>query len=97
VKINGQTHYPWRAVDHEGEALESFVTKDRNKAAALKFIKKAMRRHGSPKAITTDGLRSYKAAMRPSHRRQVAVRLTAPISRLRRAWWLDRLRAPKSV
>ena len=44
--------------------LESFVSKTRDKAAALKFIKKAMRRHGKPKAVTTDGLRSYKAAMK---------------------------------
>ena len=39
------------------------MTKDRDKAAALKFMKKALKRHGSPEAITTDGLRSYKAAM----------------------------------
>jgi putative transposase len=64
VKINGEMHYLWRAIDHEGEVLESFVSKDRDKAAALKFIKKAMKRHGQPKAITTDGLRSYKAAMK---------------------------------
>jgi putative transposase len=64
VKINGEMHYLWRAVDHEGEVLESFVSKTRDKAAALKFIKKALKRHGSPKAITTDGLRSYRAAMK---------------------------------
>ena len=63
VKINGEMYYLWRAVDHEGEILESFVTKDRDKAAALKFMKKALRRYGSPEAITTDGLRSYRAAM----------------------------------
>ena len=63
VKINGQMHYLWRAVDHEGEVLESFVTKTRDKAAALTFMKKTLKRHGSPEAITTDGLRSYKAAM----------------------------------
>ncbi len=63
MRINGVQHYLWRAVDHEGEVLESFVTKKRDKAAALKFIRKALKRHGSPKAITTDGLRSYKAAM----------------------------------
>ena len=39
VKINGVQHYLWRAVDHEGEVLESFVTKRRDKAAALKFLK----------------------------------------------------------
>ena len=64
VKINGEMHYLWRAVDHEGEVLESYVTKTRDKAAALTFIKKAMKRHGRPRAITTDGLRSYKAAMK---------------------------------
>ena len=64
VRINGVQHYLWRAVDHEGEVLESFVTKERHKGAALKFIKKALKRHGSPKAITTDGLRSYGAAMK---------------------------------
>ena len=64
VRINGEMRYFWRAVDHEGEVLESFVTKERDKAAALKFIKKTMKRHGSPKAITTDGLRSYKAALK---------------------------------
>ena len=63
VKINGEIHYLWRAVDQEGEILESFVTKTRDKAAALTFMKKALKRHGSPKAITTDGLRSYRAAM----------------------------------
>jgi putative transposase len=63
VKINGERRYLWRAVDHEGEVLESFVTKDRDKAAALKFIKKALKRHGRPKVIVTDGLRSYGAAL----------------------------------
>ena len=47
--------YLWRAVDHEGEILESFVTKKRDKAAALRFMKKALKRHGSPEGITTDG------------------------------------------
>ena len=64
VRINGKMRYLWTAVDHEGEVLESFVTKERDKAVALKFIKKALKRHGSPRAITTDGLRSYDAAMR---------------------------------
>ena len=63
MKINGELHYLWRAVDHEGEVLESYVTKTRDKAAALTFMKKALKRHGSPAAITTDGLRSYGAAM----------------------------------
>ena len=64
VKINGEARYLWRAVDHEGEVLESFVTKDRDMAAALKFMKKLIKRHGTAQKITTDGLRSYKAAMK---------------------------------
>ena len=64
VKINGERHYLWRAVDHEGEVLESYVTKKRDKAAALAFLKRALKRHGKAEAIVTDGLRSYPAAMR---------------------------------
>ena len=63
VKLNGEMVYLWRAVDHEGEVLESYVTKARDKAAALQFMKKALKRHGSPNTITTDGLRSYGAAL----------------------------------
>ncbi len=64
VKINGQMHYLWRAVDHEGEVLESFATKERDKKAALSFMKKLMKRHGCAEVITTDGLRSHSAAMK---------------------------------
>ena len=64
VKINGERHYLWRAVDHEGEILESYVTKKRDKSAALRFLKKALKRHGRAETIVTDGLRSYPAAMR---------------------------------
>ncbi len=64
VKINGERHYLWRAVDHEGEIFEAYVTKNRNKSAALTFIKKALKRHGWAEKIVVDGLRSYPAAMR---------------------------------
>ena len=64
VRVQGEMKYLWRAVDHEGEVLESFVTIDRDKAAALKFMKKLTKRHGRAKTITTDGLRSYRAAMK---------------------------------
>ena len=64
VKINGETHYLWRAVDHEGEVLETYVTKKRDRKAALKFLKKLMKRYGSPTVIVTDRLRSYGAAMK---------------------------------
>lgn len=64
VKINGRQHYLWRAVDHEGEVLESFVTKTRDKKAALKFLKKSLKRHGRAKELVTDRLRSYGAALK---------------------------------
>ncbi len=64
VKINGETHYLWRAVDHEGEVLESYVTKRRDRKAALKFLRKSMKRYGQPEVIVTDKLRSDGAAMR---------------------------------
>jgi len=64
VRINGETHYLWRAVDHEGEVLEVFVTKRRDRKAALRFLRKTMKRYGRPEAIVTDKLRSYHAAMK---------------------------------
>jgi len=64
VRINGERYYLWRAVDHEGEVLESFVTKTRDKKAALKFLKKSMKRHGRARVLVTDRFRSYGAAMK---------------------------------
>src|SRR5690606_14453511 len=64
VKLNGEMVYLWRAVDHEGEILESYITKRRDKDAALRFMKKALKRHGAPVTINTDGLASYRAAMK---------------------------------
>jgi putative transposase len=51
-------------VDSEGEALESYVTKRRDRNAALKFLRKTMKRYGRPLLIVTDLLRSYGAAMK---------------------------------
>ncbi len=64
VKINGENHYLWRAVDHEGEVLEAFVSKCRDQKAALDFLKKIMKKYGAPKVIVTDRLKSYRAAMK---------------------------------
>ena len=63
-KINGERHYLWRAVDHEGEVLESFLTKARDKKAALKFLRKTLKTHGRAGVFVTDDLRSYGAAMK---------------------------------
>ena len=51
VRINGENHYLWRAVDHEGAVLASFVTKKRDRKAALRFLKKAMARFRSPATL----------------------------------------------
>ena len=64
VKVNGVTHYLWRAVVHEGAVLESFVSKKRDRKAALKFLRKSMKRHGRPTMIVTDKLRSYGAGLK---------------------------------
>ena len=64
VKINGERHYLWRAVDHEGEVLEAFVTKRRDRQAAVNFLRRTMKRYGRPSSIVTDRLPSYRAAMK---------------------------------
>ncbi len=56
VKLNGEMVYLWRAVDHEGEILESYVTRTRDRPAALRFMKKALKRHGKvPDALSGRG------------------------------------------
>jgi transposase-like protein len=57
--------YLWRAVDSEGEVLDMLVQRRRNKQAALKFLRKLLKRQGfAPRTIVTDRLRSYGAARR---------------------------------
>ena len=63
MKIKGEAHYLWRAVDHEGEVLKVFATKRRDRWAALKFLKRAMTRYGRPGTIVTDQLRAYGTAI----------------------------------
>jgi putative transposase len=57
AKINGRTNYLWRAVDHEGEALESFVSKRRFEKIALKFATEILKRHDKCEVLVTDQLR----------------------------------------
>src|SRR5213083_969802 len=69
VRIAGKRMYLWRAVDHEGEVLDM---RRRDKHAALRLMRKLLRKHGfAPKLLTTDKLRSYAAAFR-------RLRLTCP-------------------
>ena len=64
VKINGKMHYLWRAIDHEGTVIDCYVSKRRNRRAALNFLRKAVKFHVPPKEIVTDKLGSYRAALR---------------------------------
>lgn len=65
VRINGKRMFMWRAVDKEGEVFDVLVQKRRNKAAALKLLRKLLKNQGFvPAEIVTDGLASYKAATR---------------------------------
>ena len=105
VKVNGKLCYLWRAVDHEGEVLESVVTAKRNKAAALKFLKRIMKTYGRPRTVVTDGLCSYPAAMKEignADRQEVGRRLNnraenshQPFRRRERA--MQRFRSMKTL
>ncbi len=65
IRVSGRLMYLWRAVDDEGELLEVLVQRRRDKAAALKLMRKLLKKHGfAPTQVTTDKLRSYGAAFR---------------------------------
>ncbi|MGD9710617.1 MAG: DDE-type integrase/transposase/recombinase [Thermomicrobiales bacterium] len=65
VRIKGQRMFMWPAVDKEGEVLDVLVQKRRNKGAALKLLRKLLKNQGAPpEQIVTDGLASYRAAMK---------------------------------
>ena len=59
VKVNGKLCYLWRTVDYEGEVLEAVATAKRDKAGALKLLKKIMKKYGAPRSVVTDGLRIF--------------------------------------
>ena len=64
VSIGGQRMYMWRAVDSEGEVLDILMQRRRDKAAALKLLRKVLKKQGFvPTAIVADKLRSYGAAL----------------------------------
>ena len=72
VRIAGRHMYLWRAVDHEGEILDMLVQRRRDKRAALRLMRKLLKKQGlAPKLLVTDKLRSYGSAFRH-------LRLTCP-------------------
>ena len=65
VRIAGERMYLWRAVDHEGEVLDMLVQRRRDSRAALRLMRKLLKKQGfAPKLVITDKLRSYAAAFR---------------------------------
>ena len=62
VTIKGKKHWLWRAVDQHGAVLDVLVQSRRDKAAAKRLMRKLIKRHGRPRVIVTDKLRSYAAA-----------------------------------
>ena len=105
MKVNGKLCYLWRAVDHEGEVLESVVTAKRDKTAAVNLLKRIMKKYGPPRKIVTDGLRAYSAAIREignADRQEVGRRLNnraenshQPFRRQERA--MQRFRSMKTL
>jgi putative transposase len=76
-KVKGEWRYLYRAVDKYGETIDFLLTEHRDKAAALRFLKKAIRRHGVPKTITIDGSDANAAAIKSSnqeHGTAIAIR-----------------------
>src|SRR6516164_8509004 len=68
VRITGERMYLWRAVDHEGEVLDMLVQRRRDSRAALRPMRKLLKKQGfAPKLLVTDKLRSYTSAFRQLH------------------------------
>ena len=64
IKIKGQWYYLYRAVDKTGQTIDFLLTEQRDEEAALRFLKKAIRRHGVPEKITIDGSAANEAAIK---------------------------------
>jgi putative transposase len=64
IKVKGQWRYLYRAVDKQGQTIDFLLTEQRDEAAALRFLKKAIRRHGVPEKITIDGSAANEAAIK---------------------------------
>jgi putative transposase len=64
IKVKGVWHYLYRAVDKQGQTIGFLLTEHRDEAAALRFLKQAIRRHGVPGKITIDGSAANEAAIK---------------------------------
>src|SRR6266545_2206854 len=64
IKVKGQWRYLYRVVDKQGQTIDFLLTEHRDKEAALRFLKKAIRRNGLPAKITIDGSDASEAAIK---------------------------------
>jgi transposase-like protein len=67
IKVKGEWRYLYRAVDKPGQTIDFLLTEQQDQEAALRFLKKAIRRHGVPETITIDGSEANAAAIKRSH------------------------------
>src|SRR5919197_6746646 len=77
IKVKGQWGYLYRAVDKQGQTIDFLLTEHRDEEAALRFLKKAIRRHGVPEKITIDGSAANEAAIKSyntEHGTTIAIR-----------------------
>src|SRR6266704_3220618 len=64
IKVKGEWHYLYRAVDKHGHTIDFLLTQERDEQAAKRFLTKAIRRHGVPEKITIDGSAANEAAIK---------------------------------
>src|SRR5918992_2115667 len=64
IKVKGHWYYLYRAVDKTGQTIDFLLTEQRDREAALRFLKKVIRRHGVPEKITIDGSEANEAAIK---------------------------------
>jgi putative transposase len=64
IRVKGKWRYLYRAVDKHGQTIDFLLTEHRDQEAALRFLKKAIRRHGVPESITIDGSNAHEAAIK---------------------------------
>jgi putative transposase len=77
IKVQGQGRSLYWAVDKQGQTMDFLLTEQRDKEAALRFLKKAIRRHGVPETITIDGSDAHAAAIKrynEEHGTHIAIR-----------------------
>jgi len=64
IRVKGAWRYLYRAVDTQGQTIDFLLTEHRDKEAAFRFLKKAIRRHGLPETIIIDGSNANEAAIK---------------------------------